>query len=173
MISTEHDLYKGEHENLIGTVEYCTFMERPSTIALLHQYVQGDALVKHCLATGAIMKAVAGYFSEDPTRWGEIGILHDIDFEYVKGDMKQPGVMDEQLLETAGIRDNIGEIIRRHNHFLHTGTYHSPVEISPAGRRQRIRPDHCLCPRQRGTSLRCFRKDHNQKGKGEVLCRRV
>ena len=104
-------------------------MERPATIALLHQYVQGDAFVKHCLAMGAIMKAVAGYFSEDPTRWEEIGILHDIDFEYVKGDMQQYGVMGEQLLETAGISDDIGEIIRRHNHFLHTGTYHSPVEI--------------------------------------------
>ena len=60
-------------------------MERPAAIALLHQHVYGDALIKHCLATGAVMKAVAGFFSQDPVRWEEIGILHDIDFEYVNG----------------------------------------------------------------------------------------
>jgi predicted hydrolase (HD superfamily) len=38
--------------------------------------------------------------------------------------------MGVQLLRTAGIPDDISEIIKHHNHFLHTGTYHSPVEIS-------------------------------------------
>jgi putative nucleotidyltransferase with HDIG domain len=109
---------------------YRTIMERPETIALLHQYVHGDALLKHCLATGAIMKAVAGFLSEDPARWEEIGILHDIDFESVKGDMQQHGVMGARLLKNAGVTDDIGEIVKRHNHFLHTGFYDSPVEIA-------------------------------------------
>jgi putative nucleotidyltransferase with HDIG domain len=105
-------------------------MDRQTAIALLHQYVHGDALIKHCLATGAIMKAVAVFFSQDPDRWEEIGILHDIDFEYVKEDMQQHGAVGAQLLKTAGIPDDISEIIKRHNHFLHTGSYDSPVEIS-------------------------------------------
>jgi len=70
-----------QFENLIGSGEYHTFMERQATIALLRRYVHGDALIKHCLATGAVMKAVAGFFPQDPARWEEIGILHDIDFE--------------------------------------------------------------------------------------------
>jgi len=114
----------------MGTGVYRTIMERPATIALLQQYVHGDALLKHCLATGAIMKAVAGFLSEDPARWEEIGILHDIDFESVKGDMQQHGIMGAYLLKTAGIPDDIGEIVRRHNHFLHPGPYDSPVEIT-------------------------------------------
>lgn len=105
-------------------------MERSAAIALLHQYVRGDALIKHCLATGAIMKSVAGFFSEAPTRWEEIGILHDIDFECVKGDMQQHGTVGAQLLKTAGVPNDIGEIVWRHNHFLHTGSYESPVEIT-------------------------------------------
>ena len=44
--------------------------------------------------------------------------------------MQQHGVIGEKLLKTAGIPDDIGEIIRRHNHFLHTGTYRSPAEIA-------------------------------------------
>jgi hypothetical protein len=51
-----------QFENLMGTGEYRTFMERESPNALLHRYVHGDALIKHCFATGAIRKAVAGFF---------------------------------------------------------------------------------------------------------------
>lgn len=105
-------------------------MERSAAVALLHQYVQGDSLTKHCLATGAIMKSVAGYFSQDPGCWEEIGILHDIDFELVKEDMQLHGIVGAQLLKTAGVPAETGEIVRRHNHFLHTGPYERPVEIA-------------------------------------------
>jgi putative nucleotidyltransferase with HDIG domain len=114
----------------MGTCEHRTIMERPASIALLSQFVHGDGLIKHCLATGAVMKAAAGFFSEDPARWEEIGILHDIDFEYVKGDMQQHGVEGAGLLKTAGIMDDICEVIQRHNHFLYPGTYDRPVEIA-------------------------------------------
>jgi putative nucleotidyltransferase with HDIG domain len=103
-------------------------MERSASIALLHQYVHGDALIKHCLATGAIMKTVAGFFSQDPARWEEIGILHDIDFEKVNGDMQQHGIIGARLLKSAGIPEDIGEIVEHHNHLL-TGSYERPVEI--------------------------------------------
>jgi predicted hydrolase (HD superfamily) len=44
--------------------------------------------------------------------------------------MRRHGIMGAQMLKTAGIPDEIGEIVQRHNHFLFTGTYDSPVEIS-------------------------------------------
>ncbi len=115
---------------MIGSRAYDTIMERFADIALLRQYVHGDGLVKHCLATGAIMKAVAGFFSENPAYWEEIGILHDIDFEYVKEDMRQHGLEGAKLLKTAGFPDDTCGIIQRHNHFLYTGTYERPVEIA-------------------------------------------
>ena len=121
---------KDRFENLIGTGMNYTIMERPAAITLLHQYVCSDALSKHCLATGAIMRAVAGFFSQNPARWEVIGILHFIDFEYVKGDMKQHGVTGAKLLKTAGIPDDIRDVVERHNHFLYTGSYDSPVEIA-------------------------------------------
>jgi putative nucleotidyltransferase with HDIG domain len=105
-------------------------MERPAAIMLLRQYVQEESLIKHCLATGAIMKAVAGFFSEDPVRWEGMGILHDIDFEYVKGDMQQHGVVGAQLLKTAGVPDDICETVKCHNHFLHTIPYDRPEEVA-------------------------------------------
>ena len=104
-------------------------MERSETIALLHRYVQGDGLRKHCLATGAIMKSAAGLFSGDPARWEEIGILHDIDFEYVNGDMQRHGADGAILLKTAGIPEEICETVRCHNHLLFSGSYEKPVDI--------------------------------------------
>jgi putative nucleotidyltransferase with HDIG domain len=114
----------------MGTGDYYTFMEREAAITLLRQYVHGEPLIKHCLATGAIMRAAAGFFSEDAARWDEIGILHDIDFEYVEEDMKQHGLAGAGLLRTAGVADDICRIIQHHNHFLHAGTYERPVEIT-------------------------------------------
>ncbi|MDD1684935.1 MAG: HDIG domain-containing protein [Methanoregula sp.] len=113
----------------MGAGVYLTIMERPAAIALLRQYVHEDALVKHCLATGAVMKASARFFSEDPSRWEEIGILHDIDFEVITGDMQQHGIAGAGILKNAGIPDDICEVVRRHNHHLHAGTYDRPVEI--------------------------------------------
>ena len=104
-------------------------MERPDAIALLRHYVHDEALVKHCLATGAIMKALAVSCSGDPAWWEEIGILHDIDYDLVKGDMQQHGVVGAEILVKAGLPDELAGIVKRHNHFLHTDGYTTPVEI--------------------------------------------
>ena len=104
-------------------------MDRTEAIALLRQYVHDEALVRHCLATGAIMKAMAAPCSGEPARWEEIGILHDIDYDKVNGDMQQHGVAGAEILRNAGIPDDIAEIVKGHNHFLHAGTYTAPVEI--------------------------------------------
>ena len=105
-------------------------MDRAEDIGLLKRYVHEDSLLKHCYATGAIMKAVAPVFSGDPKIWEEIGILHDIDFEQIQGDMQKHGLAGAELLKAAGIPEDICEPVRRHNHFLFTGTYERPVDIA-------------------------------------------
>lgn len=105
-------------------------MDRPAAIRLLRQHVKEESLVKHCLATGAIMRSIAGSLGGDPAEWEEIGILHDIDFEEVKGDMQQHGIAGAALLRSAGVPDEIAGIIAGHNHLLHTGSYERPVEIA-------------------------------------------
>jgi putative nucleotidyltransferase with HDIG domain len=105
-------------------------MERSAAISLLRQYVHEESLVKHCLATGAIMQSVAVPLSGDSDLWQTIGILHDIDFELVQGDMQRHGPEGAKILKAAGVPDEIAEIVARHNHHLHTGTYDQPVEIA-------------------------------------------
>jgi uncharacterized protein len=104
-------------------------MDRSSALALLKAHVKEDQLVRHCIATGAIMKAMAARLGEDAASWERIGILHDIDFEEIHGDMQRHGAAGAECLLLHGIDPGEAEIIRRHNHLLHGNTYTRPVEV--------------------------------------------
>jgi len=104
-------------------------MDREDALSLLRQYVHGDSLIKHGLATAAVMKATAEYLDEDAATWEIIGILHDIDFEQVGEDMERHGIEGERILLEHGVDAEIAAIVKRHNHMLF-GSYESPVEIA-------------------------------------------
>ena len=104
-------------------------MDRDSALNLLKQYIKNDKLIKHCIAVGAIMKELAKELGEDENKWEIIGILHDIDYEMVEGDMSKHGVLGAEILKKHGIDDEICEIVKRHNHTLF-GDYEKPVEIA-------------------------------------------
>jgi len=99
-----------------------------SELDLLKKYVKNDKLVKHCIATAAIMREVAKELGEDENLWWRIGILHDIDYDLVKGDMEKHGIVGAEILRKEGHGD-IAEIVKRHNHMLF-GDYEKPVEIA-------------------------------------------
>jgi putative nucleotidyltransferase with HDIG domain len=104
-------------------------MDRTASIILIRDHIHDEHLVRHCLATGAVMKHAARHLREDETAWERIGILHDIDFEQIGGDMQQHGTVGAAILLKQGISPEETEIIRRHNHLLNKGTYTRPVEI--------------------------------------------
>lgn len=104
-------------------------MDRQASIALIRNYIRDEHLIRHCLATGAVMKHAARHLHDDEARWERIGILHDIDFEQIGGDMQRHGGTGAEILLKHDISPDETEIIRRHNHLLHNGTYSHPVEI--------------------------------------------
>ncbi|HVP95824.1 HDIG domain-containing metalloprotein [Methanoregula sp.] len=105
-------------------------MERSAALALLDQFVHDPGLKKHCLATGAVMKALALRLGGDTGSWETIGILHDIDFELIQGDMQIHGIKGAEILTAAGVDPGLVRIVRQHNHHLFSGTYEQPVEIA-------------------------------------------
>lgn len=95
---------------------------------LLKKYVSDEKLIKHCISTAAIMREVAKELGEDEEKWWKIGVLHDIDYELVSGDMSKHGVIGYEILKKENVDDEIAEVVKRHNHNLFSD-YEKPVEI--------------------------------------------
>jgi putative nucleotidyltransferase with HDIG domain len=56
-------------------------MERNEAFMILKKYVSSESLLRHSFAVEASMVAYAKKLGEDEVLWGNVGLLHDIDFE--------------------------------------------------------------------------------------------
>ena len=54
---------------------------REQALALLTEYNDNEALIKHALAVEAVMRYCARKRGEDEDQWGVIGLVHDLDYE--------------------------------------------------------------------------------------------
>lgn len=90
-------------------------MIREEAFNLLKDKVQNKNLIKHCIAAGACMRALAEYFDENQEKWEVTGILHDIDYEETKNDPAKHSIMGAEMLEKLGIDKEIVEAVKTHN----------------------------------------------------------
>ncbi len=95
---------------------------RDNAISLLGKYVTRENLFNHCLSTAAIMKKTAQYLGHDAQKWEIIGILHDIDYEFIDGDMARHGTEGYRILMDEGVDGDIAAIVKRHNDFIYGNT---------------------------------------------------
>jgi putative nucleotidyltransferase with HDIG domain len=56
-------------------------MNREEALNLLKKYNQSEALINHGKAVEAVMRAFAKHYDEDEKYWGNVGLLHDLDYE--------------------------------------------------------------------------------------------
>ncbi len=66
-------------------------ISRENALKLLNQHIQNANMIKHCLASEAVLRALARKFGEDEEEWSLAGLLHDIDVEVTHGDMYKHG----------------------------------------------------------------------------------
>ena len=90
-------------------------LSRDESINLLNEYVKNDRMIAHCLASEAVMKALAIHLGEDPEKWGTAGLLHDIDVELTDGNMKLHGEKAVEILNRKGVAPDIIDAILMHN----------------------------------------------------------
>ena len=91
-------------------------MTREEALALVRSQVGSDNLVKHMLATEAVMGALARRLDEDEERWRMAGLLHDLDVEETADDMAVHGLRTVEMLREAGFDDeSVLQAIAAHN----------------------------------------------------------
>ncbi len=90
-------------------------MDRDEALDLLHEHVKSSALIKHCLATEAVLGQLADNLGKDRKQWSLAGLLHDLDLELTQADMNVHGMKAAKLLEERGLDPEIIEAIKRHN----------------------------------------------------------
>ena len=84
-------------------------------VAKLREHVKNEKTIIHCLASEAVMRALARRFGEDEDRWGLTGLLHDIDVEVTNADPKVHALKAEELLSEFKLDKEMIDAIRLHN----------------------------------------------------------
>jgi uncharacterized protein len=88
---------------------------RERALALLHEHVTSEHLLKHSRATEAIMRALAVKLGHDSDLWGITGLLHDLDFDVTKNSPEQHTIVAEKWLLGAGCDEEMLRAIKSHN----------------------------------------------------------
>lgn len=72
-------------------------------------------MIAHCIASEAVMKALAARLGEDQFKWATAGLLHDIDVEITDADLKIHGLKSVEILEANNYESDIIDAIKMHN----------------------------------------------------------
>ncbi len=89
-------------------------IERDEAFALVKEHLSNPNLIKHSLASEAVLRAVAAHLGEDIEKWGLTGLLHDLDTE-VEPDLATHTTVTAEILREKGVDEEIIEAIRLHN----------------------------------------------------------
>lgn len=95
-------------------------IEREDALALVKEHIKSPNLIKHSLASEAVLRAVAEHLGEDVEKWGLTGLLHDLDTE-IEPDLATHTSVTVKILRDKGVDEEIIEAIRLHNLEAHPG----------------------------------------------------
>ncbi len=90
-------------------------MKREEALDSVRSNVENENLVKHMLATEAVMRALARRLGGDEEEWGLTGLLHDIDVELTSGDMSSHSKLGADLVREMGASEPVAQAILCHN----------------------------------------------------------
>lgn len=90
-------------------------LNRDEILDSIHGNVQDKNMIKHMLATEAIMRALAKKLGENEEEWGITGLIHDIDMELVEGDMSSHSKLSADIAQELGASETVAHAILCHN----------------------------------------------------------
>ncbi|WP_340112301.1 HD domain-containing protein [Maribellus mangrovi] len=89
-------------------------ISRDDALQLLNENIKAENMRKHCLASEAVLRAIARKLGEDEDEYGLAGLLHDIDVEITNADPKKHGPYAENILK-GKVTDEMLDAIVMHN----------------------------------------------------------
>lgn len=88
-------------------------MTREQALEVLNQYVKQESMLKHSLASEAVMRAIARRLNQDEEKWGLAGLLHDVDVEVTNA--LTHGQKAIEILTPLGLDAEVIDAISMHN----------------------------------------------------------
>lgn len=88
-------------------------MRREEALKLLKKYNTTESLLQHAYGVEAVMRYFARKTGEDEEYWGNIGLLHDLDYELYP---EQHCVKTEEILKEEGVDERIIRSILSHGY---------------------------------------------------------
>jgi len=92
--------------------------DREKTLALLHEYTEGEALRRHAYAVEAAMRAAAERTGQDAQLWAAAGLLHDFDYERYP-ELPDHPLKGAEILRERGYPEQFVRLVL--SHASHTG----------------------------------------------------
>lgn len=74
-------------------------ISRENAYKLLNQHIQNANMIKHCVASEAVLRAIALKLDKEQEEWGIAGLLHDIDVEITNADPFKHGPYAAGMLD--------------------------------------------------------------------------
>lgn len=94
-------------------------MLRTEALELVKHYIKNDKMIAHCIASEAVMRALAKRLGQDEEKWALAGLLHDIDVEITNADLNIHGLESVKILTEKNIDPEIIDAIKMHNEKAH------------------------------------------------------
>jgi putative nucleotidyltransferase with HDIG domain len=90
-------------------------LSEPAALELLRKHIKNEKMIQHSLASQAVLKAIARKLGEDELKYGQAGLLHDIDVEFTNADAATHGPTGAEWLAELGVDADVVDSIRMHN----------------------------------------------------------
>ena len=84
---------------------------REESLAFFSEHNKDEMHLRHALAVEAAMRGFAGYYGEDADYWGQVGLLHDIDWETSQSVDSHPMMGGKWLAEKGYPEDFVRAVL--------------------------------------------------------------